>query len=182
MGKQTALRPVASCSPRAPDVQGVYNVNSSSRCFCPGLFCSGTTLFRPDTPGVPWRSLPSNHTPSAKPHPPAAPEAPVRLTPPPEAFRPRIPSFQTRPVPSHDTLPPFEPLPNAPVPPSFPPFSSGSFPTTLPILHVGRMPLAYSPASARRSPSPLFSPSTIHTLLVLQTLYRPPNGIPSGGC
>ena len=88
ISKKTALRPVASCSPRPPDVPGAYNVNSSSGCFHPGWFRLGATLFRPDTPGVPWRSLPSNHTPSTKPLPPAAPEAPVRLPPPPEAFRP----------------------------------------------------------------------------------------------
>ena len=87
IGKNTALRPVASCSPCPPDVPGAYNVNSSSGCFRPGSFRPGAAFFRPDALGAPWRSLPSNHTPSAKPLPPAAPEAPVRLPPPPEAFR-----------------------------------------------------------------------------------------------
>ena len=88
ISRKTALRPVASCSPRPPDVPGAYNINSSSGCFRPGSFRPGATFFRLDAPGAPWRSLPSNHTPRAKPLPPAAPEAPVRLPPPSEAFRP----------------------------------------------------------------------------------------------
>ena len=103
ISNKTALRPVASCSPRPLHVPCAYNVNSSSGCFRPGSFRPGATFFCPDAPGAPWRSLPSNHTPSVKPLPPAAPEAPVRLPPPPEAFRPRILSSQTRPVPSLDT-------------------------------------------------------------------------------
>ena len=168
MSKKTALRPVASCSPRPPDVPGAYNVNSSSGCFRPGSFRPGATFFRPDAPGAPWRSLPSNHTPSAKPLPPAALEAPVRLPPPPEAFRPRILSSQTRPVPSYDTPLPLnlsQTLPNAPVPPPFPPLSSGRFPTTLP-----------SFPSAGRSPTSLFF------ALYRPHSSRPPNVIPSAGC
>jgi len=176
ISKKTTLRPVASCSPRPPDVPGAYNINSSSGGFRPGLFLPGATFFRPDSPGAPWRSLPSNHTPSAKTLPPAALEAPVRLPPPPEAFRPRILSSQTRPVPSHDTPLPSEPLPNAPVPPHFPPLSCGRFPTTLPILPVRRTPVVYSPASAGRSPTPLcFALYPPHS-------SRPPNVIWSAGC
>src|ERR1700761_4492381 len=103
ISKNTALRRVASCSPRPLDVPGADNVNSSSGCYRPGSFRPGATSFRLDAPGAPWRSLLSNHTPSTKPLLPAAPDAPVRLPPPPEAFRPRILSSQTRPVPSHDT-------------------------------------------------------------------------------
>ena len=175
ISKKTALRPVASCSPRPPDVPAAYNVNSSSGCFRPGSFRLGATFFRPDAPGAPWRSLLSNHTPSAKPLPPAAPEVPVRLPPPPEAFRLQILSSQTRPAPSHDTHPPSEPLLNAPIPPPFPPLSSGRFPTTLPIRPVRRTPLAYSPASAGRSPTPLFF------ALYPPHSSRPPNVIPSTG-
>ena len=90
ISKNTALRPVASCSPRPPDVSGAYTVNSSFGCFCPGSFRPGASFFCPDAPGAPWCSLPSNHTPSAKPLPLVAPEAPVRLPPPLEAFRPPI--------------------------------------------------------------------------------------------
>ena len=135
ISKNTGLRPVASCSPRPPDVPGAYNVNSSSGCFRPGSFRPAAISFRPDAPGAPWLNLPSNDTPSAKPLPPAAQEAPVRLPPPPEAFRPRILSSQTRPVPSHDTLSPSEPLPNPPVPSPFSPLSSGRFPTPLFVAH-----------------------------------------------
>ena len=65
-----------------------------------------------------------------------------------------------------------------PYPPPFPPLSSGRFLTTLPIPPVRQMPLAYSPASAGRSPTPLFSPSTLHTLVIRQTLYRAPGIFP----
>jgi len=141
ISKKTALRPVASCSPRPPDVPGAYNVNSSSGCFRPGLFRPGATFFRPDAPGAPWCSLPSNHTPSAKPLPPAAPEAPVRLPPPPEAFRPQILSSQMRPVPSHDTPVPLNLSQTLPYSPPFPPLSSGRFPTTLPSFPSAGRPL-----------------------------------------
>ena len=173
ISKKTALRPVASCSPRPPDVPGAYNLNSSSGCFRPCSFLPGATFFRPDAPGAPWRSLPSNHTPSAKPLPPAAPEAPIRLPPPPEDFRLRILSSQTRPVPSHDTPLPLNLYQTLPYPPPFPPLSSGRFPTTLPILPVRRTPVAYSPASAGRSPAPLFF------ALDPPHSSRPPNVIPS---
>jgi len=127
ISKKTALHPVASCSPRPPDVPGPYNVNSSSGCFRPGSFRPGATFFRPDAPGAPWRSLPSNHTPSAKPLPPAVPEAPVRLPPPPEAFRPRILFSQTRPVPSHDTPLPLNLSQRLSYPPLFLPYPADVF-------------------------------------------------------
>ena len=179
ISKKTALRPVASCSPRPPDVPGAYNVNSSSGCFRPASFRPGATFFRPDAPGAPWRSLPSNHTPSAKPLPPAAPEAPVRLPPPPVAFRPRILSSQTRPVPSHDTPLPLNLSQTLPYPPLFLPYPADVF---LHPPHASRPPDARCVFSSIRrtfSYSSLFSPSTLHTLLVRRTLYRPPDVIPT---
>ena len=53
ISKKTALRPLASCSPRPPEVQGAYNVNSSSGCFRPGSFRPSTTFFCPDPLGAP---------------------------------------------------------------------------------------------------------------------------------
>ena len=145
----------------------------------------------PDAPGSPWRSLLSNHTPSAKPLPPAAPEAPVRLPPPPEAFRPRILSSQTRPVPSHDTPLPLNLSRTLPYSTLFLPYPADVFlppslsPTTLPILLVCRI---FSVFAGRSRYWPdvllllLFSPSTLHTLLVrrmfvpsAECFYRPPN-------
>src|ERR1700761_2773380 len=195
ISKNTALRRVASCSPRPPDVPGAHNVNSSSGCYRPGSFRPGAASFRPDAPGAPWRSLLSNHTPSAKPLPPAAPVAPVRLPPPPEAFRPRILSSQTRSVPSHDTPLPLNLSRTLPYPTLFLPYPAEVFlppsssPPPLPILLVGR---TFSVFAGRSRYSPdvllllLFSPSTLHTLLVRRTFipsaerfYRPPNVIPS---
>jgi len=186
--KKNALRPVASCSPRPPDVPGAYNVNSSSGCFRPGSFRPGATFFRPDAPGAPWCSLPSNYTPSAKPLPPAAPEAPVRLPPPPEAFRPRILSSQTPPVPSHDTPLPLNLSQTLPYPHLFLPYPadvflppSPSFPSAGRPLRILRHPpdvllvLFFRPL-----PSTLFSSAERYT--VRRTLYRPPNVIPSAGC
>ena len=179
ISKKTALRPVASCWPRPPDVPSTYNVNSSSGCFRPGTFRPGATFFPPDAPGTPWRSLPSNHTPSAKPLPPAAPEAPVRLPPPPEAFRPRILSFQTRPVPSHDTPLPLNLSQTLPYPPLFLPYPVDVFLQPSPSFPSAGRPLRI----LQHPPDVLlllfFSPSTLHTLLVRRTLYRPPDVIPT---
>jgi len=169
------LRPVASCSSSPPLVPGAYHVNSRSGCFRPGSFGLGATFFRPDAPGAPWRSLPSNHTPSANPLPHAAPEAPVRLPPSAEAFRPRILCSQMHPVPSHDTPLPLNISQTLPYPP-LPPLSSGHCPTTLPILPVRRTPVAYSPASTGCSPTPLsFALYPPHS-------SRPLNVILSAGC
>ena len=191
ISKNTALRPVASCSPRPPDIPGAYNVNSSSGCFRPGSFRPGAAFFRPNALGAPWRRLPSNHTPRAKPLPPAAPEAPVPLPPPPEAFRPRILSSQTRPVPSHDTPSPSKPLPNPPVPSPFSPLSSGRFPTPLFVAHypphpsrpldVLRIRRTFSYSSCFRPlPSTPFSSAESYTLRrtflpSAERFYRPPN-------
>ena len=76
ISKKTTLHPVAFCSSRPPDVPRAYNVNSSSGCLRPGLFCPGATILRPDASGAVRRTLPSNHTPGAKPLPPAVPDAP----------------------------------------------------------------------------------------------------------
>ena len=175
ISKNTALSPVSSCSPRPPDVPGAHNVNSSSGCFCPGSFRLGATFIRPDTPGAPWHSLPSNHTPSAKPLPPAAPEAPVRLPPPPDAFRPRILSSQKRPVPSHDTPLPLNLSRTLPYPTLFLPCPADVFlppslsPTTLPILLV-RWTFSVFAGRAKYSPDVLLllllSPSTLYPLLI----------------
>ena len=70
------MRPVAFCSSRPPDVPGAYNINSSSGCLLPGSVCPGVTFLRPGVLGVVRRTLPSNHTPSANPLPPAVPDAP----------------------------------------------------------------------------------------------------------
>ena len=182
ISKNTALRPVASCSPRLPDVPGTYNVNSSSACFCPGSFCLGAAFFRPDAPGAPWRSLPSNHTPSAKPLPPAAPEAPVRLPPSPEAFRPRFLSSQTRPVPSHDTPSPSEPLPNPPVLSPFSPLSSRRFPTPLFVAHYPPHPSRPPDVLCIRQTFSVFagrSPTPLVFALYPPHPARPPKVLPS---
>ena len=76
ISKKTTLRPVAFCSSCPPDVPGAYNVNSSCGYLRPGLFCPGATFLRPDASGAVRRTLPSNHTPGAKPVPPAVPDAP----------------------------------------------------------------------------------------------------------
>ena len=194
ISKNTALRPVASCAPRPPDVPGTYNLNSSSGCFCPGSFRPGAAFFRPDAAGAPWRSLPSNHTPSAKLLPPAALQVPVRLPPPPEAFRLRILSSQTRPVPSHDTPSHSEPLPNPPLPSPSSPLSSGRFPTLLFVAHYPSHPsrppdvllirrtFSYF-SSFRPPPSAPFS--SVQSYTVRQTFlpsaknfYRPPSIFP----
>jgi len=165
LAKKTALRPVASCSPRPPDVPGAYNINSSSGCCCPGSFRRGATFFRPEALGAPWRSLPSNHTPSAKNLPPAAPGAAFRLPPSPQAFRPRILSSQTRPVPSHDTSLPLNLSQTLPYPPLFLPYPADVF-----------IPPSPSFSSAGRSPTPPFF------VLYPSDSCRPPNVIPSAGC
>jgi len=177
--KKAALRPVASGSPGPPDVPGAYNVNSSSGFFRPGSFRPGAAFFRPDAPRAPWHSLPSNYTPSAKPLLPAAPEAPIRLPPPPEAFRPRIPSSHTRPLPSHDTPLPLNLCQTLPYPPLFLPYQADVFiPPSLFFLSAGR-PLRI----LQHLPDVLlllfFSPSTLHTLLIRRTLYHPPDVIPT---
>ena len=184
ISKKTALRPVASCSSRPPDVPGAYNVNSSSGCFRPGWFRLGATFFRPDAPGAPWRSLPSNHTSSAKPLPPAAPEAPVRLPPPPEAFRPRILSSQMRPVPSHDTPLPLNlsqtllyPLLFLPYPadvflPPSPSFPSAGHPLCILQHPLDVLVLLFS----HPLPSTLFSSAERYS--VRRMLYRPPDIFP----
>ena len=174
ISKNTALHPIASCSPRLLDVPGAYNVNCSSGCFRPDWFCPGAISFRPDALSAPWCSLPSNHTPSAKPLLTAVPEAPVRL-PTPKAFRLRIVFSQMRPVPAHDTLSPSEPLPNPPVPYPFSPLSSRGFPTPLFVAHyphIVRIHRMFSICAGRSMYSPyalllfLFSPSTLYILLV----------------
>jgi len=177
--KKTALRPVASCSPRPSHVPGAYNVNSSSGCFRPGSLRPGATFFRPDAPGAPWRSLPSNHTLSAKPLPPAAPEGPVHLPPPPKTFRPRILSSQKRPVPSHDTPLRLNLSQTLPYPSLVLPYPADIFLPPSPSFPSAGRPLGI----LQHPPDVLlllfFSPSAVHTLLVRRRLYRPPDVIPT---
>ena len=142
ISRNTALRPIASCLPCPPHGRGTYKVYSSSGCFRPGSFHPGAAFFRPDAPGAPWCSLPSKHTPSAKPLSPAASEAPGRQLPPPEAFCRRILSSHTCPVHSHDTSSLSHLLPNPAVLSPFSLLSSRRFPTPLFVAH-------YPPHSSR---------------------------------
>ena len=178
ISKKTALRPVTFCSPRPPDVPGAYNVISSSGCFRLGSFRPGATFFRPDALGAPWRSLPSNHTPSAKPLPPAAPEAPFACLLPQKSF-----DCEFSPPRRALLLPMIPPLPlnlsrMLPYPPLFLPYPADVFLPPSPSFPSAGRPLRI----LQHPPDVLllhfFSPSTRNTLLVRQTLYRPPDIIP----
>lgn len=75
VSKKTTLSCVVFCSSRPPDMPGPYNVNSSSGCVDPGSSSPGATCLRLDASSAVRRTLPSNHTLSANPLPPAVPDA-----------------------------------------------------------------------------------------------------------